>query len=233
MPSDGAIRFMKIHLTIILFLVAISSITWAGINCTHNFNYHFADKLGGKCLTDQSVVRGMKIPLNTIIITPDFEMAEKSTPALVISFSRDDLTQEFLSTFFDPQNRNVRIIHLFAARGVKTILKAKHLIVTLYQGVGFHLRGDIKFMQFMPGFRTFRSDNVMGVVTQVNGEVLISMDQDIIQEKLTDVWSFQIGPKTPCIIGKNCFQREDGTYTGIIPLDESSLLPYFTPRIEK
>jgi hypothetical protein len=186
----------------------------------------FADRLQGDVLTEEPVVRGMAVPLHSVIVSPSYARSDPSDFIAVINFRRAELTSEFLDRFFDPANRDIRVIHPFAARGVEAVLTANDLIVIVHRGVALHLRNDV---QFFPQFRTFRSDEVVGAVTFVKGDFLISRDQATVERRLTDFWTMYFGPNLRCGPGDGCIRGKDGSYSG--SFSEAELPGLFPPRV--
>jgi hypothetical protein len=186
----------------------------------------FEDRLQGDVLTEERVVLGMTVPLNSVIVSPSYERADPFDRIAVVNFRRADLTSDFVDRFFDPTNRDIRVIHPFAARGVEAVLTANELIIIIHRGVALHLRNDV---QFFPQFRTFRSDGAVGAVTFVNGDFLISRDQVTVERRLTDFWTMYFGPNLRCGPGDGCVRGKDGSYSG--SFSEAELPGLFPPRV--
>jgi hypothetical protein len=186
----------------------------------------FADRLQGDVLTEERVALGMTVPLNSVIVSPSYERSDPSDRIAVVNFRRADLTSDFVDRLFDPTNRDIRVIHPFAARGVEAVLTANELIILIHRGVGLHLRNDV---QFFPGFRTFRADDVVGIVTFVNAEFLISRDQGIVERRLGDFWTMYFGPNLRCGPGDACVRGKDGSYSG--SFSEAQVPAQFPPRV--
>lgn len=196
------------------------------------FQNRFQDKLLGRHLKVEKVVKGIRLPLNSIIVTANYEWIENDPPpllSLTISFRRGDLTTDFVDKFFDPRNKNIRVVHSFAARGVETVLRPEGLTITLHDGVGLHLRNEVPYL---PGFRTFRSDGVVGTVVDVGGDIYVSMDRETIRERLSDVWDFQLKPMLRCSVSNTCKKDARGGYLITWEHDERDLNPFYAPRIE-
>jgi hypothetical protein len=186
----------------------------------------FAERLQGDVLAEERVVLGMTTPLNSVIVSPDYERSDPSDRIAVVNFRRTDLTSDFVDRFFDPANRDIRVIHPFAARGVEAVLTANELIIIIHRGVALHLRNDV---QFFSGFRTFRTDDAVGTVTFVNGDFLISRDRTIVEQRLADFWTMYFGPNLRCGPGDGCVRGKDGSYSG--SFSEAELPVHLPPRV--
>ena len=223
---------MRNYLNTFLFLLLFTLSPYFRVNAVDDLNGLFANRLQGKGLRTERLVEGMMVPLHSVILAPRYEKSKggmESEALATISFNYNDLTNEFVTKFFNPDDTVIRILHLFAARGVEAVLTKDNLQVTLHPGIAFHLRNDV---HFYPEFRTFRDLNIRGTVTRLSGEFLISRDQDVIMQKLADVWTLIISGH-PCILGKNCFKAADGSYYGTVDRRrEADLPPYFPPRVE-
>lgn len=167
----------------------------------------------------------MTLPLHSLLAGPSYDKAQLPQELLAIHFRREDLTDEFILLFFHPEGEFLRRTHPFAARGVEAVLTRNELILLVHSGVTLHLRNDVPTW---PWFRTFRNDDVIGVVKLVVGNFLVSRDRDTIREKLGDVWVHN-SVFQRCVVGVNCFQRADGSYTGSGTI--ADLVPVFPPRV--
>jgi hypothetical protein len=225
---------MKSFLRTVLFLLVFILGSYVDVIPADSLNSVFANRLKGRMLKEERLTEGMTVPLHSVILAPAYQRSEGSDTSEAIAtiyFNRNDLTREFLQKFFDPDDAVIRVMHLFASRGVETVLTKDKLLVTLHPGIALHLRNDV---QFYPDFRTFREVTTTGTVTYVKGEFLVSRDQGVIMQNLADVWTLIIGPRYPCILGKNCFKAKDGSYYGTVDLNQKTALPpYFPPRVEE
>ena len=209
-------------------LIGTLAVWWLamGLVRAEGLNARLAEDLKGQVLKEERIVLGMAIPLNSIIVGPSYERSDPSDPLTVITFQRSDLTREFIVRFFDEQNRDIRVVHPFAARGIEAVLAGDQLFVIIHRGVVLHLRADVR--QF-PGFRTFRTDDAVGIVTLVTGEFAVSRDQATIQERLGHLWTEAFGPMVRCNAGTRCVRMPDGSYAW--PIDPAEFPPYFPPRV--
>lgn len=126
---------------------------------------------------------GQDIVLNSAIVTPP----AGADGRLVMVFRRSDLEEEFIRAFFfDPDSRE-RKRHPFAAQGVEAVLTKDSLILTVHAGANMHFRND---MESSPDYRTFISDDIVGRVIEVEGNIQYSDDTKIIREKLKNIFTF-------------------------------------------
>jgi hypothetical protein len=186
------------------------------------------DELGGAVISEEQAVAGMTIPLNSLVVGPSYERADTSDPILTITFRRDDLTEEFVEKFFDPTNRNVRVIHPFAERGIEAVLNNERLSITIHRGVILHLRNDL---EAIPGFRTFRINNAVGTVSAVSGDFVVSRDSDTIRH-LSHVSTRFSAPQMRCAPDEKCVRTRDGGYLFQFDSSDSSLPRRYPPRVQ-
>ncbi|MGH8615091.1 MAG: hypothetical protein ACREYF_24480 [Gammaproteobacteria bacterium] len=203
---------------------------------TVGFNANFKDLLQSKVLTVEKISAGMKIPLHSVIAThPRGRIARDDDfqSTVTLAFRRQDVLQAVLSKLLSPDNKDVRVVHLFARPGVETVVTVDSVKVTLHEGIIFHLRDDIKALTRL---KTFISEDVTATVIEVRGTVLVSRDTQIIQEKLAPIWTLSRGPRVPCVEGKNCFKRSDGGFDILV---DPELANYehvprlYSPRLEE
>ncbi len=225
-PASPRASNMKSVVSLLFFLFALP-VVWAGpsLSVDVGLNDRLAAELGGSGLNEEPASLGMTLPLHSLVAGPAYDKSNHTEALLSIHFRREDLTSEFELSFFDPGNRDIRLLHPFAARGLEAILTGNELILLVHSGVMLHLRNDVPGS---PSFRTFRSDSVVGVVRLIAGEFLISRDRNTIREKLSHLWT-RNRMRQRCDAQSDCVRTPDGGITGSI--GESDRPPLFPPRV--
>lgn len=149
---------------------------------------------------------GQAVPLNSIIVVP--LRSDDVEALLIIEFSRGDLNEAFVQAFFFDRQALIPTIHPYAQIGVEYLLTEERLILKIHPDVVFHLRDDAVRLGFRmpdePEYRSrmftnrdvkdiFRSDDAIGKVILVSGEVHVSTDTEFAKSNLEDVYTQVIG----------------------------------------
>lgn len=186
-----AIASRSIGLATGLLLVLIPPLTNAKVTPEEQLrlNLKFAYWLGEERLTFIEPTVGMKVPMHSLVLT--YSQTSRLKPveqeALVtIEFSRSDLDESYLARLFSHRIIPARHSDPFAFPGIETVLTPDRLVVTIHEGVTFHLRNGIKGS---PTHRVFLSDQAIGTVVKVQGRVVVSTDQEILRDKLAEFWA--------------------------------------------
>lgn len=159
------------------------------------------------------LIEGQEINLNTVIVMPSIG----HDGILTVEFPRSTLDEAFVRGLFFDKDERVINVHPFTASGIEAVLTDRRLILRIHPGVVLHLRSDIKGS---PGFKTFVDENVVGLVTKVEGEVYYSSQRKKIKKRLVDSFISYVGP-TP---GAS-FQRLSDGGVGLIPPPGVDYLP--------
>ena len=174
-------------------------------------NRELASFLQDDRLSFQEIKKGMVIPLHSLIATFPVEPTAKPNPSEVfvtLVFPRSQLGKRELFILTSQINTWAFEMEPFAHRGVETVLYQDYLIVTIHDGIMFHLRNGIPAN---PDLKVFRSEDVRGIVTEVRGKVYLSTDHDILSQKLAHKWAFFSKPsfQAPFYIEKTCNQSDE------------------------
>ena len=146
---------------------------------------------------------GQAVPLNSIIVMP--ERPDDEEALLIIEFSRRDLHEAFVQAFFFDRQALIPVVHPYAQTGVEYLLTEERLILKIHPDVIFHLRDEPAWpggyeMSGEPGFwarmftnsdvyEIFKSDDVIGKVILVSGEVFVSADPEFAKANFDGVYT--------------------------------------------
>lgn len=171
------------------------------------FNERFSDFLKGQVVAVEVAEKGMQIPLNSVVTTGPIRVQspgeKRVEDSVTMSFRLHDIEPQVLSSLSEGKT-----ISPFTSTGVETVITQKCLHLRVHQGTAIHLRNDL------PGLaaaRPFKSESVVGVVTEVHGRVLVLRDREIVKDRFFKLLTLTSISDIPCIIGQNCVVEPDGS----------------------
>lgn len=170
---------------------------------------------------------GQAVVLHSAIVTPP----PGEHGRLVIGFRRSDLEEQFIRAFFFDADSRERKQHPFAAQGVEAVLTKDSLFLTVHAGANMHFRND---MESFPDYRTFISEDVVGRVIEVEGNIQYSDDTNLIRRKLKDIFTFThySDGYFANIEGVEYRQRQDGSVVLVVPPGTELPPKTYPPRVE-
>lgn len=169
---------------------------------------------------------GQEIVLNSAIVTPP----PGEDGRLVMVFRRSDIEEQFIRAFFFDADSRERKLHPFAAQGVEAVLTKDSLFLTVHAGANMHFRND---MESFPDYTTFISEDVVGRVIEVEGNIQYSNDTNIIREKLKNIFTFThySDDYFTNIEGVEYRQRQDGSVFLVVPPGTELPPKKYPPRV--
>ncbi len=180
--------------------------------------------LPGELEFDRASV-GQEIPLNTAIVMPTIGDDEEAL--LTIEFRRSDFQEAFIRGLFFGEDSNL-VSHPLANLGIETILTNERVILTTHPGVRLHLRNGT---EALPNYKTFASDDIVGRITAVSGEVFVSSDPLWTKIRLYHfyvlVWSEVRGDHPDARFEK----QSDGSIVITVPADTLRSPERYPPRV--
>ncbi len=183
--------------------------------------------LNGHVVRMNELKEDMQVPLNTIVTAsnvadPTGEFCPQPGSSVTIAFKKADVNAQMLAFLQATEGLSASSFYPYSSGYTRITMKAEHVLITIEQGLIFHLRNDIPAVFNIIGdeierdfpFSTefFNSHEIAGVVKGVQGSAFASTDQKFVKEYFPELWTTHICSLPRCILGYNCIRAPDGSY---------------------
>ena len=213
-------KILKAITLMIIFFLSIFNASFGDNGNHENLNRYFNKYLNDKKLNFEEARIGDKVRFNSVFVLP--ALGERGL--LTIEYKRDDFAESFIEDLF--YLKKDKLSHLLTSEGFEAILDNDKIIINVYSGVVIKWSREILNSK---NHKVFNSDEPIGVITNLSGNVMYSCDYDLIKNNLNEFYVTYRGP----LATNEKIKKSDGAIE-VVPIKIESdmwLPPKYKPKI--